>query len=88
MAVKTCKDNDGTLPEFQIIAENYRRRPSKPVTYLRELKLEYSGNVYSLIHSNTVLVDGVAVTLPFSDENGVKMHIAPPNMVNNPRCKS
>ncbi|KAJ8042856.1 IgGFc-binding protein [Holothuria leucospilota] len=81
VAVKTCKDDDGTLPEFRIIAENFRRRPSKPVTYLRELKLEYNGSIYSLIHPNTVLVDGVAVTVPFSDENGVKIHMAPPHKI-------
>ncbi|XP_071849919.1 uncharacterized protein [Apostichopus japonicus] len=81
VAVQTCKDDERTVPTFQLSFETFRRRPSIPVSYIREYTLKYNGEVYALTHPSKVSVNGVTVTLPFTDHNGVRVHYAAPHQI-------
>ncbi|KAJ8042722.1 IgGFc-binding protein [Holothuria leucospilota] len=84
VAVETCKNEDGDVEDFRVIVDNFRRRPSRQITFIRELRLEFNGVAYALIHPNEVTVDGVSVTLPYKDSaNGVSIHYAAPNKILN-----
>ncbi|WP_411016916.1 VWD domain-containing protein, partial [Salmonella sp. s51944] len=79
LAVQTCNNEDGRIPEFQVVTDNYRRIESMPVTYIRELRLEYNDVAYALTHPDKVSVDGVEVTLPYVDRNnGITIYYAAP----------
>ncbi|KAJ8043157.1 IgGFc-binding protein [Holothuria leucospilota] len=81
IAVTTC-NGDESVNDFEIVVDNFRRIPSKPVTYIREIRLHYNDVVYALTHPDDVSVDGVKVTLPYTDaENGVAIHYAAPHKI-------
>ncbi|KAJ8043154.1 IgGFc-binding protein [Holothuria leucospilota] len=78
----TICNRDENVNEFEVVVDNFRRTPSKPVTYIREIRLYYNDVVYALTHLDDVSVDGVKVTLPYSDaENGVTIHYAAPHKI-------
>ncbi|KAJ8043153.1 IgGFc-binding protein [Holothuria leucospilota] len=81
IAVTIC-NGDESVNDFEIVVDNFRRIPSKPVTYIREIRLYYNDVVYALTHPDEVSVDGVKVTLPYTDvENGVTIHYAAPHKI-------
>lgn len=70
--VKPCGESD--LPDFELIGNFFKNSPNDKVTYIREIRLVLGGKVYEIIHNERVLVDGVEVALPYSDEeNGVNI---------------
>lgn len=80
IAVTTCFNEDESVPNFEIVVDNFRKKPSIPVTYIREHRLYYNNVVYALTHPDDVSVDGERVTLPYIDaENGIKIHYAAPH---------
>ncbi|KAJ8042859.1 Zonadhesin [Holothuria leucospilota] len=69
--VKTCKDSD--LPDFHLYGDNKRREPNSRVSYQRILFLVYNGHEYA-VWRNYVGVDGVRITLPLLNHDGVTIH--------------
>ncbi|PIK53800.1 putative IgGFc-binding protein [Apostichopus japonicus] len=57
IAVTTCFNEDESVPNFEIVVDNFRKKPSIPVTYIREHRLYYNNVVYALTHPDDVSVD-------------------------------
>ncbi|PIK62565.1 putative IgGFc-binding protein [Apostichopus japonicus] len=56
----------GDLPEFTVFGRNRKTVPSAPVSYLRQVKLQYKDNEYELYSSGALTVNGVATALPIT----------------------
>ena len=71
--VRDCLNSSG----FHLWADNEKRNPSDEVSYIRELVLEVSGNVYSLIWDFRVRVNGIDVTenLPYFGEEIIILRV-------------
>lgn len=50
---------------FHLIGDNEKNVPSSVVSLLRQVRLEYQDMTYALLAGGIVLVDSVAVTLPY-----------------------
>ncbi|XP_038059591.1 IgGFc-binding protein-like [Patiria miniata] len=70
--VRDCR-NSSVLPSFHVIANNLKRKPSERVSFTREIVLDFGGKQYALLQRGEVQIDGITVSLPVLQSNGVSI---------------
>lgn len=60
-------------PDFELIGRLIKNSPVQKVSFMREVKLRFQGNVYRLKQGRTVFVNEEIVHLPYMDNQGVRI---------------
>ncbi|KAJ8031641.1 IgGFc-binding protein [Holothuria leucospilota] len=71
--IEKCEDSD-EIPDFKLIGRHSKNAPADRVSYLRQLRLEFNGNKYTITIGGRVLVNGLKVFLPYVDrDDGIRI---------------